>query len=365
MKIQPVASPHAVAPVQTNAQAQNEARARAIAKVQGQTPQAPEPSVPTPNPIPVDANNISAEEISAVSAQNTTIEATEPTDTQQAPPPKETEDPLSKQYAQLARREKALRIQKQQQDQALRQREEALKAKEAELAAKDREYQEGYIPKSRLKQNTLDVLAENELTYDEITRQQMEAQEVNPHVRAHIQRLEAKLQKLEANSEALRKAAESQQADSYQAAVKQIRSDVNHLVKQGDEYEAIRATNSQKDVVSLVESVFREGLLKDNALHDQDWEYEPGTVLSAEDAAQIVENHLIEEIDRLNKIQKVQKRLKLNSTANSTTSEQTKTPTTTGQRQTQTKTLTNDMGSTRKLTSRERAIMAAEGRLKS
>lgn len=366
MKIQPVASPHAVQQANTNTQAQADAKARAIAKITGGAPTSTPTEVFEPQvPVPVNANNVSPEEVSAVKAptdQNVNTEATEPTDTQQAPPPPQ-EDPLSKQYAQLARREKQLRQQKHQQDQVLRAKEQELRAKEEALAAKEQEYKNGYIAKSRLKNETLDVFAEEGLTYEEITAKQLEQAGINPQVKAHISRLEAQIQRLTEATESSKKAQETQQQESYKAAVNQIRADANKLINNsGEQYEAIRSTSSQRDVVSLVESVFKDGLLKPNARHDKDWQYEPGTVISVEEAADMVEEHLMEEIDRLNKIQKVQKKYKQASTpGNTTPAQQTQTTT----QQPQIKTLTNNIGSTKKMTNRERAIAAAEGRLKS
>lgn len=361
MKISPVASPHAVQQVNPNAQAQADAKARAIAKITGETTQAaPEPQVP----IPVNTNQVSTEELTAVtSAQNVTSEDTQTPPTPETTPPPTPEDPLSKQYAQLARREKQLRLQKQQQDQALRAKEQELRAKEEALAAKEQEYKNGYIPKSRLKNETLDVFAEEGLTYEDITAKQLEQAGINPQVKAHIARLEAQIQRLTETTEKSQKAQESQQAESYKAALNQIRADANKLVStSGEQYEAIRSTSSQRDVVSLVESVFKDGLLKPNARHDKDWQYEPGTVISVEEAADMVEEHLMEEIDRLNKISKVQKKYKQASTpANTTSAQKTQTNT----QQPQIKTLTNNIGSTKKMTNRDRAIAAAEGRLKS
>ena len=69
------------------------------------------------------------------------------------------EEPSSSQMAIIARKERALRAQKQQQDQAFKAREAALAAKEQELALKAQEYNSGYIPKASLKQAALEALS--------------------------------------------------------------------------------------------------------------------------------------------------------------------------------------------------------------
>src|SRR5208282_349994 len=117
-------------------------------------------------------NNISPEEISAVRASSTPTEEPQTETAPEVEAPKvepKAEDPLSSQYALLARREKALRAKAQQQEQALKTREDALKAKEAELAAKDTDYQSNYVSKQRLQDNTWDVLNEAQVSYDKLT----------------------------------------------------------------------------------------------------------------------------------------------------------------------------------------------------
>ncbi len=344
MKIQPIAAaPVAQAPSGTNTQTAQDARQRAIARL-------------TQAPVQ-DANNVQPEELGALKTPSHPLEAVAASSEQEVVEPKaeldespaaevekKTEDPLSSQYAQLARREKALRAKAQQQDLVYKQREDALKAKEAELAAKDAEYSTGYISKARLKSNTLQALEEAQVSYDEVTQQLINNQNpLDPRVQSMLEKQEAKIAKLEAELETGKKGQAEQQTQAYQAAIKQIETDVKALVKTDPAFEAVKATNSISDVVELIERTYKE----------------EGTLLSVEEAAQLVEDHLLAEIDKLTKIEKVKSRFSPKPAAQSET--QAQSPSKPTPQQQPMKTLTNANSSTRQLTSRERALLAFKG----
>jgi len=253
---------------------------------------------------------------------------------------------LSAQYNVLARRERALRAKAQQQDQALKAREAALAAKEAELQAKAKEYETGYVPKARLKSETLSVLAEEGLSYDELTQQILNQPQTDPRVSAHIQRLEQQIRRLEQANEESAKAQTSAQEQQYQAAVKQIKADVTRLVSSDPTFETVKATNSISDVVELIEKTYRED----------------GVLLSVEEAAQEVEDYLVDEALKLAKLNKV--RTRLNPPVATESKANTQQPVQPKQPQ-PIKTLTNATGSTRQMTARERAVLAFKGELKS
>lgn len=321
-----------------------DARARAIAKLSGSQP----------NPVPVDANNVSVEELGAVTntavmdaapmteeakqaMQQTEVETTEPAS-------KPAEAPASE-MAILARKERALRAKVQQQDQAYKAKEAALQAREEAVKAKEQEYQSGYISKQRLKTETLQALADAEVSYDEITQQVINQQAINPQTAAQIARLETTIKKLEAKLDSGEKVQKDQQSQAYKAALSQIKTDVKTLVQsEPDMYEAIAKTSSIQDVVDLIEATFKE----------------EGRLMSVEEAAEEVENYLSDEAFKLSELKKVQQRRKAASTSAPTT--QTQTPKQSQQPQTM-KTLTNATASTRQLSAKERAILAFKGEL--
>lgn len=342
MNIKPVASPAAIPMVTQNSASVQAAKDRAVAMIQGQSA-----------PIPVNANAIAPEEAKAVRAPQLptpTIEA-QTTETEIEVPevksPPVQEDPkAASQFAMLARKEKALRAKAQQQEQAWKAKEAQLAEKERTLAEKERQFDPNqYIPKARFKSNPLEVMAETEVSYDDITQRQIEQAAINPQVQAHINRLQDKLNRMEQTLTEREQAAQARDTENYNAALGQIRKDVTNLVRSDDNFEAIRSENAVKDVVDLIERTYRED----------------GEVLSAEEAATEVENHLIEKAIKLNNLKKVKSRLNTQPAA-STRTEQKQQQTT---QQQPVKTLTNDLGSSRKLSSRERAILAMEGKLKS
>ena len=293
MNIKPVAAPGQLEHNQNSqiSQQRSATQARAVAIASGRAPEQ--------SPV-LNQNAISPEEMGAIrppQGQVSTSEVVESTDQPSAPVEEQkTEtaaDPLSSQYAILARREKALRAKQQQQDQAYKAREEALKAREAAVAAKDQEYQTGYIPKSQLQQKTLQTLLEAGVSYDDITNQLLNQQPADPRTEAHISRLEAKLAALEQANETSQAQQKTQQQAAYDQAVKQIKTDTKQLVFTDPNFEMIKATNSVNDVVELIEKTYAED----------------GILLSVEEAAQQVEDYLIEESLKLAKIEKFKKRL--------------------------------------------------------
>lgn len=358
MQIVPKAGPNVEAPRPegpSDHQKAQQRRANAIAALQGKPT-----GTQSAQQIVQNANQVSPEEMTAVkpssvpeqiqevteeSRQSTISEESVQTSPTEVSPKKE-ESPLSRQFAQLAKQEKLLRAKALQQDQAIKAKEAEIAAREAALAAKEQEYQTNYIPKDRLKTNTLQALADAEISYDELTRQLMEsATPMDPRVASTIAKLEAKIQSLETASEESQKSFKSTQQQAYDAAVKQIKAEVSQLVQNDPNYETIKATGSSKDVVDLIVRTFNED----------------GVLLSVEEAANEVENYILEEAIKLSKLSKVAKKVQ----ASASPKPQAIPPTQPTQSQTPgIKTLTNKVASTRQLTARERAILAFKGEMK-
>jgi len=349
MKIVQVASPHNIPVTQSN---EASAKARAIEafnKASAAPEQAQEHPVQNPS-------NVSVEELGAIQTRtqptettdnNTVDETPEVTEATETPRTEQKDPALSRQFAQLARQERQLRAKAAQQEQAIKAREAALQAREAELAARDSQYK-GYISPERLKQDALGVLEEQGLSYDEVTQQALTRQPTDPRVMSTIQKLEAKIAELEKSSQDSVKNYQEQQQAQYQAAVKQIRADATDLVKSNpEEYEAIAKTGSIKDVVELIERTYKKD----------------GVVLSVEEAAQEVENYLIEEGINISRIGKIKRRLEQGNASQARAPQQTQA----NKQQTQPgmKTLTNATSSSRKLSAKERAVLAFKGELKS
>lgn len=332
MKVTPIAPQQAPAQQPSSTQ---DSRARAIAMLSSQSPVQ-------------DQNAIAPEEMGAIQAQPEVEQVEE--ETQVEEPAKPVEDPaLSRQFAQLARQERAIRMKAQQQEQAYKAREQALAAREAELQAQADQYKTGYISRDQLKADPFSVLNENGLTYEQLTEQLLNQTPRDPRMDATISKLEAKIRDLEAKTEDTGKQYRQQQADAYTAAVKQIESDTRTLVQNNPEFETIKATNSVKDVVELITQTY-----------DKD-----GILLTVEEAAQEVENYLMEEAMKLTQIGKIKSRMAQNLASSGQTATSKPAGTQVKQPQQQMKTLTNAASSSRQLSARERALLAFKGELKS
>lgn len=302
----------------------------------------------------VNQNSVSVEELKAVTPpespqKDTSIEpgvATDSVEATEAPkeetPPAKEESPLSTQYAVLARKEKQLRAKFQAQESAFKAKEAALAEREAALTAKDSQYKSDYISKSRFKEDAISALSDVGLSYDEITQLALQPKvSTDPAVLNLIKQMEAKIQALEGDSKSVKQTYEDGQKQQYQQALNNIKSEVQTLVNSDPEFETIKATNSHQDVVDLIEAEFKES----------------GRLMTNEEAAKLVEDHLVEEAMKIAKIKKIQTRLG--------TIAQTPKPATEGAKptQTQSKTLTNSMTASRPLSARERAILAFENKL--
>lgn len=250
-------------------------------------------------------------------------------------------DPLSSQYAILARQEKALRAARQK----LNAEREAFKADQAKLQAPKSETPslDNYVSKDRLKDNLFEVMSEMGMSYDQLTQQALNQPSYEEQRIKQLERsLDAKVKKLEEEQLNTRKSYEEGQKQAYNQALSQLRSETNSLVRSSEEFETIRATNSESDVVQLIEDTFNKD----------------GQMLTVEEAARAVEDYLFEEALKLSRLKKVTSKLRTPATPVA------KAPATADKAPAQLKTLTNSSASIKNLSAKERAILAFRGELK-
>jgi hypothetical protein len=335
MKVVPIGAPQP----QPQSSAATDARARAIAMLTGGNNQVQNQTAVTPEEIP--AATPQAQQAAPAEAPAEPV-AQEPTTPQ-------TEEPrVSAKFAELAKREKAHRSKVMQQEQTLKAREEALAKREAELQARGQQPQEGLIPADRFKTDPIGVLNELGISYDDLTQAFLDnSQPQDQRIVSHIQKLEAEIKALKGQTEEREKQTVESQQKQYAAALQQLTRDTKALVETDPSFELIKATDSVKDVVELIEKEFNEN----------------GNLLSVQDAAKLVEEELLEQetkrLERISKLEKVQKRLKPVAPAQAAT--ETKQQPAQGQQQQPVKTLTNAIASARKLSAKERAILAFKG----
>jgi len=339
MKVIPVASPAAIPPQGTPESVRT---ARAVAAFNGANAEVAQQSAHS-----VDQNNVSAEELSAIvpptQEQPEEVLETAPEAVQEEPVKEEVPEAVKRQFAQLARQEKALRAKAQQQDKALKAREAALAEREAAIKPQD---MSEYAKLSDLRRDPLAFLEKAGVTYDQLTNELLNPAPKNPHYEAKIDDMQSKIDALMERLEAGNKSQVENQQQQYQAAINQITLDAKALIKSNPiEFEAIAKTNSVRDVVELIEQTYAKD----------------GIVLSVEEAAQEVENYLVEEsFSTVSRIDKIKKRLAQNTASSAKTEAKSQaTP-----QKPQMKTLTNAASSSRQLSAKERAILAFKGELK-
>lgn len=291
-------------------------------------------------------SSVSVEELSAVRAptkpnnngQSDSVEAP----TSKAPAEtKPVEEPLSAQFAALARREKAARAKAAQQAAELEAAKASIKAQEEALRAKEAEYTSKYVSKDSFQIDPLKALTDAGLSYDQITELLLNQTQAptNPVYDRTIAELKSQIAELKSQSSDNKKLIEDRDVQARQQAVNQIQADVNKLVFTDPMFETIKATGQSKEVTRLIEETFdKEGVL-----------------MTVEEAAQAVEDYLVEEIYKAaTQSEKIKKRLQSSSAPTAQ-----KQPTTSSNNQL--KTLTNSVGSTRQLSAKERAILAFKG----
>jgi hypothetical protein len=225
----------------------------------------------------------------------------------------------------------------------MQEREAQLAVREAALQSKDQQYKSGYISKEELRRNALGILEQEGISYEALTEQVISSAQRNPVYDAHIAKLEAKIADLVEKTEKSETSYTAQQEEAYKAAVNQIRLDTEKLVGADPSFEMIKATGSVKDVVELIEETYK---------HE-------GTLLSVQEAAQMVEDHLTEEIEKYARIEKIKKKLAPESTSSKVQQQQGTIQV--KQQQPQIKTLTNATSASRPLSARDRAIAAFKG----
>lgn len=345
----------------TLSQAGKSARERAIAKLQGtsitveaketktlepakQESQVAETTLESAIEAAQEVHKNTTESVEAASEEPATSEETKVDASKEA-----SKDPLSSQYAVLARKEKALRAKVQEQNAAMQAKEAALKAREDALSAKDNQYKQGFVSKEDFAKNPWKYLAESGITYDQLTEMALNQSKADPAVTAKLEALEAQLKSEREErlkyEESFKKNQEEQQSAAYKQAVETIRRDASTLVKSNaEQYEMIASTESVNDIVDLIEQTWKE---------DQ-------VLMTVEEAAAEVEKYLEEEALKLARLKKVQNKLQTPGAKTVTFKEseanQAKQP--------QMKTLTNAIGAQKPISARERAILAMRGELK-
>lgn len=187
----------------------------------------------------------------------------------------ETTQPLSPQFAALAKQRRALQAK----ERELLDREKALGEKPATQA--------DAIPLARLKSEPLSVLLEAGVTYDQLTQAILANQDSNG---PEIQALKAEIAALK---EGVDQKLLDRDTQSEKQALAEMQREATRLAAEGETFELVRETGSIPQVMELIEKTYRK----------------TGEVLDVQEAMQLVEDDLISESLKLAGFKKVQGRL--------------------------------------------------------
>lgn len=237
---------------------------------------------------------------------------------EETPAATEETQPLSPQFAALAKARRALQAK----EREIADREKALIEKSATPA--------DTIDLAKLKSDPLGVMLGAGVTYDQLTEAVLAQQNgSNLDVRALKEEL------LKSIKEDVNKTLTEKDARSEQAALAEMRKEAILLSAQGEDFELIRETGSIPVVMSLIEKTYRE----------------TGDVMDVKVAMGLVENELITDSLKLAKLNKVQSQI----------APQTPPPPT--QQQRQMRTLTNRDTASVPMSAKQRALAAFRGTL--
>lgn len=193
------------------------------------------------------------------------------------PDPKE--ELLSPRFAALARQQKEIRRQQAE-----------LRAEKEKMSAEIARYQSDYIPKAKLTEDPLGTLSSNGISYDQLVELAVQYPTSNDPV---IKQIRDELTAIKEEKTQRQKLDEETQAKNYETAVNQIRNEAKLLIDSDAAFETVKEEGQQDAVVALIEETFKD----------------EGRLLSVEEAAQMVEEFLIEDAMRKANLKKVKARL--------------------------------------------------------
>lgn len=194
--------------------------------------------------------------------------------------PQLAKDPeTDRRFAELARKEKAIRHQARQLQDQRKAWEESQRPKPPPPPSMD-----------DFKSKLLEDPTSLGLSYDQLA--QLVLNQGNPQDTAYRQ-LQREVMALKAEQESSRKAAIEAQDANYKQALKQVERDVRKAVDSNKDFETIKASGQIDAVVGLIEQTFKED----------------GVLLGVEEAARVVEEELLEHAVSLAKLEKVRAKL--------------------------------------------------------
>lgn len=188
-------------------------------------------------------------------------------------PSVEATQPLSPQFAALAKQKRALQLERAEFDK-----------QKAEMISQGTTSSTDLIAK--LKSNPMSVLQEHGVTYDQLTESILSGNEPNPEL------IELK-QKLEALEKGLETKFQTREQQQEEAALQEMLYEAEDLAKEGEAYEMIRTEEAYDKVLRLIHDTYKQ----------------TGRVLDVKTAMDKVENELFAKAEKFASISKVKNKL--------------------------------------------------------
>ncbi len=204
-------------------------------------------------------------------------------------PKKAEDDKFAAKFAALSRKEKQLREREKAMETRLKDMEAKLAAREADVTAK-------YIDPERFKKEPLKVMEETGMSFKQLAEMVMNdgkpttehlLSESEKSVAAKIKALEDKIAEKEAK----------EAKDKHETQLAEFKGQIAKLVAEGEEYELIRAEEATELVYEVIEAHY-------NKTADENGQN--GQILSNKEAADAVENYLLENAKKLTQVKKLQ-----------------------------------------------------------
>lgn len=171
---------------------------------------------------------------------------------------------------------------------ALSRKEKELKQKEAELENKLKEFQSADTLREQLKQNPVKMLEEMGITYQDIT--EMVLNEGNPTPEMLINKMKSEYEeKLESLRNEYLEDKKAEEEAKYNAVIENFQQEIVEHVNSNEDYELIRAQDRADLVYDVIEEHYEE----------------TGRVLEINEAADAVEQYLLQEAKKLLKVKKL------------------------------------------------------------
>jgi hypothetical protein len=194
------------------------------------------------------------------------------------------DEQLSSKYAELAKREKILRSK-------IQSRELELKAREEALANKEKEYSTSYVPKGKISEmfqsDPYAFMRDHNIDGDTLTQTLLN--QPSPQDRV-IKQLQQEVAALKGIPEQTKSLFEEREKAQREQAINVIRSDVKNLVASDETFEIIKGTESEEEVVKKIETTLED----------------TGVILSAQEAAEAIEQELLEGFKKCAHLKKIQ-----------------------------------------------------------